>query len=118
MVDIGDEADLVPGSCEQRLQALDISKSVPLALTTFKFESNVVDGIGRSALSSLLFLLEKLLSEQVIILFFTDFIYHNLFQIIGDFVDDILEAVPAEFQFIELCDAVWIDRESAIRATD
>lgn len=109
LVDVGNEAYLVSKG-NQHMNTVEIRQHfVPLTLTTFKLESNVVDRIRRPAFSSLFLFREQLFSESIIVILFASLVYDNFFQVIRYFVNDVFEASAAELELIEFRDAFWID---------
>ena len=89
---------------------------IPLALSTSEFELYIVDCVRRTILAVGFFLCDELFSECIIVCVVADFVYHDFFLVIGDLVDDVFGTAATELQFVELGDAVRVDRETVYRA--
>lgn len=85
----------------------------PVTLASIKIKSDIIDSIGRPALSILLLGILQLLPEDVVVGVFADFVNDNLLQVVRNFVDDVFCAILAQLQVVKRLNTVRMDRKSA-----
>jgi hypothetical protein len=85
---------------------------LPLALSSLKFELDIINGVRRTVLAAALFLCDELLPEHVIVRLAADFVYHDFLLVVGDLVDDVFWPAAPQLELIELGHAFRVDRET------